>query len=44
MARYVSMITLVDSKKPQKVVWELVSGCAVFLLPKEGSKVVGIAQ
>ena len=44
MARYVYMITMVDSKNSQKVVWEFVSGCAVFSLLKEGSKVVGLAQ
>ena len=43
MARYVSMITLVDSKKSQKVAWALVSGWAAFALPKEGSEVVRLA-
>ena len=44
MARYVSMITLVDSKISQNLVWSLVSGCAAFSLPKGGSDVVRLAQ
>ena len=43
MARYVSMIMLVDPKKYQKVVWALVSGCAAFALPKECRKVARLA-
>ena len=44
MEWYVSMITLVYFKKSQRVVWALVSGCADFSLPKEGSEVFGLAK
>ena len=44
MTRHVSVVSLVDAKQAEEVVWAILSGGTAFALPEQGGEVVSLAE